>query len=724
MKLFVDLETLQLIEATGFRNPVTSLRFKRGDGARLEVAFLTGGTTPATIGNPATLQLRFGVKERNRFDLDYLVYATDWTMPDPEATSPVYECSPSFNTVELDAALHVGAGNELSEITLMGEITWSERGGEPTSTRTFLVVVENDVVRGDGITPTRAASGLGSVYLPAYRVSPNNNSPYSTGGAGANNAIVFTLGAGAEVILLAIRNTFDGHGNHAITVTGTTVKAVTIDQYRRNSFAVTGTFFTADNTRIDTAAIPALRYAGTADGYEWWTDTGDPVTYNHYVVDYGAGLWGVGGNDAVAGNWSFQTDPFTWPDQCDFTDCGNNGEHGTPIVTPCGATAAEIIALINGDAALTGSLSCAASGASTGGVGELAATIRCAVPAAYPGQACIVGDAPGPFDQFLNTTFPNVWTQVLDRRAAAVCDSGTVGRALVRAETPADVGNALGGFGVTYEYTTGHGSIPLEDGAKSVSFVIVGGGGGGGSGRRGAAGSVRCGGGGGSAGSVITMQPTPVERFAWPWMYSIGTGGTKGTAVTADNTNGQFGGMGGTTILGPFSATGGGPGGGGTATSGLAGGPLFSSMLIPSNTVAGSSGGAAQTTGSGIAGTGTDAPMLLPTGGGAGGGISSSNVYGHGGNGGRAGDIFSYSVAGGSGASAGAGNASVGIQEPVTLFGTGGGGGGASATTPGNGGDGGLYGGGGGGGGASINGHASGSGGKGGNGFIAVTFHY
>jgi hypothetical protein len=33
VKLHVDLETLQLIEGPGFRNPVTSLRFKRGDAA-------------------------------------------------------------------------------------------------------------------------------------------------------------------------------------------------------------------------------------------------------------------------------------------------------------------------------------------------------------------------------------------------------------------------------------------------------------------------------------------------------------------------------------------------------------------------------------------------------------------------------------------------------------------------------------------------------------------
>ena len=158
MKLYVDFETLQLIEGPGFRNPVTSLRFKRGDAARLEVAFLQNGTTPVAIGDPGTLEIRFGVKPRNRYDIGYLVHDAAWTMPAEEAESPLYQCSPSFNTVELDSALGVGSstGTELSEITLMGEITWREGPGEPTSTRTFLVVVENDVNRGTAGVPTSA----------------------------------------------------------------------------------------------------------------------------------------------------------------------------------------------------------------------------------------------------------------------------------------------------------------------------------------------------------------------------------------------------------------------------------------------------------------------------------------------------------------------------------------------------------------------------------------
>jgi hypothetical protein len=158
VKLHVDLETLQLIEGPGFRNPVTALRFKRGDSARLEVSFLEGGITAAHIGDPAQLEIQFGIKPRNRYDIGYLVHSADWTMPAIDAEAPVYQCSPGFNTVELDSALGVGSatGTELAEITLMGEITWREGAGQPTSTRTFLVIVENDVNRGTEGVPASA----------------------------------------------------------------------------------------------------------------------------------------------------------------------------------------------------------------------------------------------------------------------------------------------------------------------------------------------------------------------------------------------------------------------------------------------------------------------------------------------------------------------------------------------------------------------------------------
>jgi hypothetical protein len=187
VKLHVDLENLQLIEGPGFRTAVTLLRFKRGDAAQLEVSFLTGGTTPVAIGDPAQLEIQFGIKPRNRFDVGYLVHSSDWAMPAANAESPVYQCSPSFNTVELDSALGVGSstGTELSEITLMGEITWRVGSGQPTSTRTFLVVVENDVNRGsEGVPQTATPSypAVTSIEIKANKGVANGYAPLDAGG--------------------------------------------------------------------------------------------------------------------------------------------------------------------------------------------------------------------------------------------------------------------------------------------------------------------------------------------------------------------------------------------------------------------------------------------------------------------------------------------------------------------------------------------------------------
>ena len=55
MKLHVDLDSFELIEAPGFRNPVGSLRFKRGDAANAEQQFKTAA---ALAPNAAATQLR------------------------------------------------------------------------------------------------------------------------------------------------------------------------------------------------------------------------------------------------------------------------------------------------------------------------------------------------------------------------------------------------------------------------------------------------------------------------------------------------------------------------------------------------------------------------------------------------------------------------------------------------------------------------------------------
>ena len=161
VKLHIDLETLQLIQGPGLRSAVNSLRFKRGDAARLQVVFLENGISPVPIGDPDALEIQFGIKPRNQFDHSYLAHSTDWSMPANGDDTPTYECELSLNTLQLNSALNIGSAtvDELPEITLMGEITWREGMSEPTSTRTFLVVVENDVNRGTEGEPSDANPG-------------------------------------------------------------------------------------------------------------------------------------------------------------------------------------------------------------------------------------------------------------------------------------------------------------------------------------------------------------------------------------------------------------------------------------------------------------------------------------------------------------------------------------------------------------------------------------
>ena len=185
MKLHIDLDTLQLIQGPGQRSAVSSLRFKRGDFASLRVAFLAGGITPVTIGNPGTLEIQIGFKPRNQFGRPYLAHSADWSMPSGGDDTPAYGCTVSFNTLQLNSALNIGSptAEELPEITLMGEITWREGSGEPTSTRTFLVVVENDVNRGTEGTPL--AGPIPADWLATQLASGNQNGEIKLGGAGS-----------------------------------------------------------------------------------------------------------------------------------------------------------------------------------------------------------------------------------------------------------------------------------------------------------------------------------------------------------------------------------------------------------------------------------------------------------------------------------------------------------------------------------------------------------
>lgn len=261
---------------------------------------------------------------------------------------------------------------------------------------------------------------------------------------------------------------------------------------------------------------------------------------------------------------------------------------------------------------------------------------------------------------------------------------------------------------------TATGTWTKPTGAQFVDVSCIAGGGGGGSGRRGAAGSVRSGGsGGGGAGS--SAHRIPASILGATVAVTIGAAGAGGTAITANDTDGNAGTGGAATTFGTLVRSGAPTGGsGGTASAGTGGSAGNGAHL-------GTAGGAAAAAGAAGANSATSAAS---GGGGGGGGISSGNAASAGGNGGASNSATASSGAGGviDSTQPGSGTA---ITTGSGVPGSGGGGGASSITTVGQtGAAGGIYGGGGGGGGASVNGNNSGAGGIGGAGICIVVTYF
>lgn len=148
MQLYIDVDLNQLVLNPGNKNPVTSLSFKRGDSAQINVQFVQAG---AVIELPADATGKIGFKKIGKYDDDFIVSALGWTKNGTGATAS-YAFSPSFNTTQLNALLDQN-GDPVASVQLMGEIQWAT-GGATESTNTFTATVSNDVIKDDEGVPT------------------------------------------------------------------------------------------------------------------------------------------------------------------------------------------------------------------------------------------------------------------------------------------------------------------------------------------------------------------------------------------------------------------------------------------------------------------------------------------------------------------------------------------------------------------------------------------
>lgn len=276
------------------------------------------------------------------------------------------------------------------------------------------------------------------------------------------------------------------------------------------------------------------------------------------------------------------------------------------------------------------------------------------------------------------------------------------------------------------EFTTaGTSTWTKPAGAKLVYILAFGGGGGGGSGRRRASGSsatAAFGGGGGGAGGRSELW-IPAAALGSTETVTVGPGGTGGAATTVDDTNGNAGSSGDSSLFGSLVAARAGAGASGGSTTGAGsgnsggGGADGITSGGTSYTASGGAGGLSSSS------AGSRGGYRAGGGGGGVGFAAASTTATNGQAGGLGGANYSNSTVstGGGGALGLAESNGTNGANAASYFvgGSGGGGGGSGVTTAGNGGNGGYPSGGGGGGGA---GHAvnSGAGGNGGNGYVRI----
>jgi hypothetical protein len=196
MKIFIDLDTRKLRVSAANSQPAMPPKVKRGDDTPMEVIYVRG-TTKEQLAVASVIT--FACKTKGEYDGTAVVYDNDFTLSG-SGSSAVYSARPSFNTAALNAALMLDAdtSNDKASIELMGEITWVDGvTGAVTSTETFAVFVENDVIRGDEAAPAAGSTPIGTTVPVNGAVGVKQKAVYTlTGGdITADGNIRFTVNA-------------------------------------------------------------------------------------------------------------------------------------------------------------------------------------------------------------------------------------------------------------------------------------------------------------------------------------------------------------------------------------------------------------------------------------------------------------------------------------------------------------------------------------------------
>ncbi len=152
MRVYLDLDLLQLIESPTNRAPVTSIAAKRGTSKFLELQTVRDGERDDL---PEGTQIRFGPKEQGKYDGPFIVFCDSWTF---NSTTGCWEGYANFNTVALNTLLGSPDGDDANDVAsedLMAEFSWLiPSATNPEKSETFTVSVANSVDNGNEGVPT------------------------------------------------------------------------------------------------------------------------------------------------------------------------------------------------------------------------------------------------------------------------------------------------------------------------------------------------------------------------------------------------------------------------------------------------------------------------------------------------------------------------------------------------------------------------------------------
>lgn len=164
MRLYIELDTLTLISQPGFTSPVTQIYVRRGDTLPLAVQFVRDGV----VVDPGAVSLYFAVKTSGKYDMDPALVSIGPFVASGSGSSTQFDLSAAFNTAAINTlllAVDANANNDVASVDAMGEFSWIA-GADSTSTRKFIVTIENDLYRSGETLPAVSPSQAPVVFMP------------------------------------------------------------------------------------------------------------------------------------------------------------------------------------------------------------------------------------------------------------------------------------------------------------------------------------------------------------------------------------------------------------------------------------------------------------------------------------------------------------------------------------------------------------------------------